>query len=192
MRKLLLLLLCLLPQLTTWADDKATTFSDGFFIVNEDWYGTNNSTINWFGYDGEITTRVVQTVNGADVQLGCTAPVGTISNGRMYVTCKQPQDPGASVTGGRLTVLDASTMQVLKQIQEFPNGGDGRDVCAVSDSKVYVGSTMGIYFWTLRRWSSSAWWRALRLRANSTLVRLAPSSQRRVRSMPSARTGACS
>lgn len=145
MRKLLLLLLCLLPQLTTWADDKATTFSDGFFIVNEDWYGTNNSTINWFGYDGEITTRVVQAVNGADVQLGCTAPVGTISNGRMYVTCKQPQDPGASVTGGRLTVLDASTMQVLKQIQEFPNGGDGRDVCAVSDSKVYVGSTMGIY-----------------------------------------------
>lgn len=146
MRKLLLFLFCLLPSLATWADDtQTTTFSDGFFIVNEDWYGHCNSTINWFGYDGEITKRVVQTVNGTSTQLGCTAPVGIISNGRMYVTSKQAKDPGASVTGGRLTVLDATTMQVVKQFPEFPNGGDGRDVCAVSDQKVYVGSTMGIY-----------------------------------------------
>lgn len=146
MRKLLLLfLLCLLPSLAATADDKEANFSDGFFIVNEDWYGHCNSTINWFGHDGRITKRVVQTVNGQAVQLGCTAPVGVISNGRMYVTSKQAQDPGASVAGGRLTVLDATTMNVLSQFQEFPNGGDGRDVCAVSDSKVYVGSTQGIY-----------------------------------------------
>lgn len=145
MRKhLLLFLLCLLPSLAILADDKGLEFSDGFFIVNEDWYGHNNSTVNWFGHDGQIVRRVVQTVNGSSVQLGCTAPVGVIADGKMFVTSKQERDPGASVTGGRLTVLDAATMRVIKQWQQFPSGGDGRDVCAVTDAKVYVGSTGGV------------------------------------------------
>lgn len=145
LKHLFLFLLCLLPSLAMWADDKEFQFSDGFFIVNEDWYGHNNSTINWFGHDGQIVRRVVQTVNGANVQLGCTAPVGVIAGGKMFVTSKQEQDPGQSVVGARLTVLDAMTMKVVKQWTQFPNGGDGRDVCAVSDSKVYVGTTGGIY-----------------------------------------------
>lgn len=145
LKHLFLFLLCLLPSLAMWADDKEFQFSDGFFIVNEDWYGHNNSTINWFGHDGQIVRRVVQTVNGANVQLGCTAPVGVIAGGKMFVTSKQEQDPGASVTGGRLTVLDAETMRVIKQWQQFPSGGDGRDVCAVTEAKVYVGSTQGVY-----------------------------------------------
>lgn len=145
LKHLFLFLLCLLPSLAMWADDKGLQFSDGFFIVNEDWYGHNNSTINWFGHDGQIVRRVVQTVNGANAQLGCTAPVGVIAGGKMFVTSKQEQDPGQSVVGGRLTVLDAMTMKLIKQWEVFPNGGDGRDVCAVSDSKVYVGTTGGLY-----------------------------------------------
>ena len=144
-RNLLFLLVIVFCSLRAYADDKLTSFSDGFFIVNEDWYGHNNSTINWFGNDGTITTRVVQTVNGSDHQLGCTAPVGKIWNGLMYITSKQAQDPGANVTGGRLTVCDAKTMKFVKKWEEFPNGGDGRDVCGVSADKVYVGSTNGIY-----------------------------------------------
>lgn len=145
LKHLFLFLLCLLPSLAMWADDKEFKFSDGFFIVNEDWYGHNNSTINWFGHDGQIVRRVVQTVNGANAQLGCTAPVGAIAGGKMFVTSKQEQDLGQSVVGGRLTVLDAMTMKLIKQWDVFPNGGDGRDVCAVSDSKVYVGTTGGVY-----------------------------------------------
>lgn len=144
-KHLLFLLLCLLPSLCAVADDKELKFSDGFFIVNEDWYGHNNSTINWFGNDGEIVRRVVQTVNGQGVQLGCTAPVGAYSGDYMFVTSKQEQDPGQNVVGARLTALDAKTMKFVKKWEQFPNGGDGRDVCGVADGKVYVGSTNGIY-----------------------------------------------
>ncbi len=125
-------------------------YSNGTFIVNEDWYGHQNSTINFLTDDGEWVYRVVQKENPG-VELGCTAQYGQIYGGKFYVMSKQEQDPGASVTGGRINILDAKTMKMEKQIQTISTDGsgtsnaDGRGFLGVDEHKGYVGTSNGIF-----------------------------------------------
>lgn len=128
----------------------ASNYSHGTFIVNEDWYGHQNSTVNFLSQDGEWTYRVVQKENPG-VELGCTAQYGQIYGGKFYIMSKQEKDPGASITGARLTILNAKTMKVEKQLQNIStdaNGGsnaDGRGFLGVDEHKGYVGTSNGIY-----------------------------------------------
>lgn len=143
-------------------------FSSGVFVLNEDWYGHQNSTINmWYPDNTDdpynlVRYRVFQSVNG--LELGCTAQYGQMFGGRLYVMAKQHKDPGATMSGGRLTVIDASTMKCLCQLEVInPRGvaddsgsaaggivsgtalGDGRACCGVTPQKVYLGTSNGIY-----------------------------------------------
>ncbi len=119
-------------------------FTDGCLIVNEDWFGHNNSTVNHLSSDGTFTYRVIQAVNGSDVQLGCTAPIGVIYGDRFYVTSKQPKDGGASVSGGRLSVFHWPSLKILNKFEELPGGGDGRSFVGVDEHKGYVSTSNGI------------------------------------------------
>lgn len=143
-------------------------FASGVFVLNEDWYGHQNSTINMWYPDNEddpynqVFYRVFQAVNG--LELGCTAQYGQVFGDRIYIMAKQHKDPGASVAGGRLTVVDARTMRCLAQLPVInPDGsasddgntqtgvisgaalGDGRACCGVTPEKVYLGTSNGIY-----------------------------------------------
>lgn len=126
-------------------------YTDGVFIVNEDWYGHQNSTINFLSNDGEWTYRVVQKENGDSVQLGCTNQYGQIYGGKFYLVAKQDKDPGASVTGARFTVCDAKTMKVICQLPYIAQNdhgtsiADGRGCLAVDENKVYISTSNGIY-----------------------------------------------
>ena len=128
----------------------ASDYSHGVFIVNEDWYGHQNSTVNFLSQDGEWTYRVVQKENPG-VELGCTAQYGQIYGGKFYIMSKQDKDPGADITGGRLTILDAKTMKVEKQLQNIStdandkSNADGRGFLGVDEHKGYVGTSNGIY-----------------------------------------------
>ncbi len=125
-------------------------YTKGTFIVNEDWYGHQNSTINFLTDEGEWIYRVVQKENPGR-QLGCTAQYGTIYGDRFYVMSKQEKDPGATVEGARLTVLDAKTMKILKQIpfialnEQGQSIADGRGFLGVDEHKAYIGTSNGIY-----------------------------------------------
>ncbi|MDE6693129.1 MAG: DUF5074 domain-containing protein [Muribaculaceae bacterium] len=124
-------------------------YTAGTFIVNEDWYGHQNSTINFLTDGGEWVYRVIQRENEG-VQLGCTAQYGTIYGGKMYITSKQDKDPGAKVEGGRLTIADAKTMKVEKQFQTITANGytgraDGRAFLGVNEHKGYMGTSNGIF-----------------------------------------------
>lgn len=136
------------------SDPNASDYSHGVFIVNEDWYGHQNSTVNFLSQDGEWTYRVVQKENPG-VELGCTAQYGQIYGGKFYVMSKQAKDPGASITGARLTILDAKTMKLEKQFQNIStdaNGNsnaDGRAFLGVNEHKGYVGTNNGIYVFDL-------------------------------------------
>ena len=89
---------------------ESTGYRDGVFIVNEDWYGHQNSTVNWISDDWEWSYRVFQQANEGK-ELGCTNQYGQIYGGKFYLIAKQEKDPGASVKGGRITVADARTMK---------------------------------------------------------------------------------
>lgn len=137
-----------LPALTS--EPVQVDYSKGTFIVNEDWYGHQNSTLNFLTDDGEWIYRVIQKENPG-VEIGATAQYGAIYGDKFFVMAKQPKDPGASITGGRITVCDAKTMKVLKQIENIAvddNGSsiaDGRGFLGVDEHKAYVGTSNGIY-----------------------------------------------
>lgn len=134
---------------SVWASDGKADYRDGVFIVNEDWYGHQNSTVNWLSRDGEWSYRVFQTANAEKGnQLGCTNQYGQIYGDRFFLIAKQEKDPGASVTGGRITVADARTMEMLFQSPLIdPSGSqcDGRGYLGVDLHKGYISSSNGIW-----------------------------------------------
>jgi len=135
------------------ADD--IDYTKGVFFVNEDWYGHQNSTVNYLlpdDPDGNFWHyRVVQTENPGK-ELGCTNQFGTIWKGRFYFIAKQEKDPGAGITGGRITVADARSMKILYQSSVIdPSGAqcDGRGFLGVDEHKGYISSSNGVWIFDL-------------------------------------------
>lgn len=118
-------------------------YTKGTFIVNEDWYGHQNSSVNFLSDDGTWTYNAFQKENPGH-ELGCTSQFGTIYGDLLYIVSKQEKDPSASVTGSRLAVIDAKTMKVKKEFTSI-NGADGRSFVGVDVTKGYIGTSNGIY-----------------------------------------------
>lgn len=110
-------------------------FADGFFIVNEGWFGHDNGSINWIAGDGVAYYNVDKKTNNGVNVLGNTSQYGIVYGDNMYVMSKQAP---------RLVVMDAQTLEVRKSFDEI-NGGDGRAILGVDENKIYVGSSAGIY-----------------------------------------------
>lgn len=121
-------------------------YSKGVFIINEDWFGHNNSTVNYLSPDAPDGNywhyRVFQS-NNEGHELGVTAEAGEIWNGRFYIICKQPSDKG-----GRVNVANAKTMEMEYQLADIdPDGGnvDGRTFIGVDEHKGYLSSSNGVW-----------------------------------------------
>ncbi len=130
-------------------------YTDGIFVINEDWYGHQNSTVNFLMPDATDGIywryRIFQTENPG-YELGCTNQYGALWHGRLYMIAKQEKDPGADITGGRISVANAKTMKLITQLQLIdPSGAqcDGRAFCGVSAEKGYVSSSNGIWILNL-------------------------------------------
>lgn len=129
-------------------------YTDGFWVLSEDWYGHQNSTINWMTTpEREWYYRVFQEENPG-YELGCTSQYGTVFADRLYIVSKQDRDPGADRQGGRLTVCDARSMQVLAQLPSIglaqaANGYryqvDGRAFAGYDEHKGYVTTNNGVW-----------------------------------------------
>lgn len=126
-------------------------YTGGVFVVNEDWYGHQNSTVNFLrpdDPDGEYWEYRVIQANNPGMELGCTNQYGAIHDGRLFLIAKQEKDPGASITGGRITVADARTLKILAQLQLIdPSGAqcDGRGFVGIDSHKGYVTSSNGVW-----------------------------------------------
>lgn len=112
-------------------------YTQGVFMVNEDWFGHNNSTTNYLTRDGKF-------VYNNTTEIGATACFGAAWGNRYYIIAKQAKDGGATVEGGRITICDANTMRIIKQIKDI-DGKDGRSFCGVDEHKAYVSTSEGIY-----------------------------------------------
>ena len=115
-----------------------TDYTQGVFMVNEDWYGHNNSTTNYLTRDGKF-------VYNNTTEIGATACFGAAWGNRYYIIAKQAKDGGAKVEGGRITICDANTMHIIKQIKDINGNEDGRSFCGVDEHKAYVSTSRGIY-----------------------------------------------
>lgn len=113
-------------------------YTKGVFMVNEDWFGHNNSTTNYLTRDGKF-------VYNNTTEIGATACFGAAWGNRYYIIAKQAKDGGAKVEGGRITICDANTMRIIKQIKDINGNEDGRSFCGVDEHKAYVSTSRGIY-----------------------------------------------
>lgn len=131
---------------------EAGNYTDGVFIVNEDWFGHSNSTVNFYSTDGEWTYRAFQLENPG-ISLGCTNQFGAIYGDRFYFISKQDQDGGEKErTGARVTVANAVTLQAIAQHKTIdPDGAkaDGRGFLGVDEHKGYISTNTSIYVMNL-------------------------------------------
>lgn len=128
-------------------------YSKGVFVVNEDWFGHQNSTVNFLTDQGEWYYRVFQKENEG-MELGGTSNFGTIYGDKFYIVSKQDKDPGATITGGRLTVCDARTLKCIKQFpviseKDGKSNADGRAFLGVNEHKGYISTSNGIYIFDM-------------------------------------------
>lgn len=107
-------------------------YTKGAYMVNEDWTGHRNSTVNFLSKDGTFVYDHVK-------NLGVTACYGTFFGNRFYAISKQ--DGGY----GRISVCDANSTRVIKQIKDIDGNNEGRSFCGVDEHKAYVSTSRGIY-----------------------------------------------
>jgi hypothetical protein len=123
----------------------ATDFTNGFFMVNEEWFGHTNGSVNFINNDGSVNYRVYSIANSSQA-FGATTQNGTIYGDKFYFISKQAADGGDSMytPGGRLVVANAQNMQ---KIAGFDNigGGDGRSFVGVNENTGYIGASNGIF-----------------------------------------------
>lgn len=118
-------------------------YTQGVFVLNEGSFNNENASVNHLADDGSWSYYVAK-------EIGATGCYCTPWGNRYYIMAKQPKDAGAKVSGGRITICDANSMRILKQIENIgSNGGDGRSFCGVDEHKAYVSTSNGIYVFDL-------------------------------------------
>ena len=114
-------------------------YTQGVFVLNEGSFNHENASVNHLAYDGSWSYYVAK-------EIGATGCYCTPWGNRYYIMAKQAKDPGAEVSGGRITICDANSMRILKQIETIgSNGVEGRSFCGVDEHKAYVSTSNGIY-----------------------------------------------
>lgn len=133
----------------TPATKQLTTYDEGVYIVNEDWYGHNSGSINFYNTATDELFHNIHQTPASSTVLGVTTQYGTLHAGRLYLMSKQ--DKGGSVSeGSRLAIVNASTMQPITTFATLPNGGDGRAFAALTDSLAYVTTSKGLLAFNLQ------------------------------------------
>lgn len=136
--------------------EEEVDYTKGVFFVNEDWYGHQNSTVNFLREDGTWDYRIFKKANPGK-ELGCTTQYGTIYGDKFYLVSKQQQDPGAKIKGSRLAVCDPKTMKCLKEFEFIATDekgksiADGRSFLGVDERKGYIGTSNGIWVYDIEK-----------------------------------------
>ena len=148
MRTISTVVFAFLLALTALAQDY--TFTNGIIFVNEDRYGPNQGSLNFYNYDyDEMEYNVYAFVNPS-TKLGVTTQQGQLYGGRLFIVSKQANgnESSGSTIGSRLAVLDAATLKQQGGILRFgaqDSVYDGRCYCAVSPDKGYMATSAGIF-----------------------------------------------
>ncbi|MDR2235954.1 MAG: DUF5074 domain-containing protein [Chryseobacterium sp.] len=127
----------------------STDFTNGFFMVNEDWFGHRNGSVNFIPNSGDIGYRVYSEVNDNQA-FGATTQYGTIYGDKFYFISKQAADGNDTqyTPGGRLVIANAQTMQKIVGFDDI-GGGDGRSFVGVNEHKGYIGASNGIFLFNI-------------------------------------------
>lgn len=141
--KKILLMIAAVASLTAAAETVAgVDYEDGIFLLNEGAYGYVHGFIYFRSSDGTMVYRAPEVENGNSTQLGVTTQFGTVYGGKLYACAKQAAYNDEAY-GARVTVLDAKTLKVVKELKNLPGGVDGRAIMLTEDA-AYISTSGGI------------------------------------------------
>jgi len=135
MKKFLLSIFTIVAIQTSFAQTKE--YTNGVFILNEDWFGHANGSINFMNPDYSIDYNIYKTAN-TNEELGVTPPFATIYGDNFFIVSKQ---------GNRLVVADSKTLQKKASFETI--GGDGRSFVGVDAKTGYLGTSSGLYLFDI-------------------------------------------
>ena len=150
MRYTFVILLAVLASLMV-GEAQEYTFTNGIFFVNEDRYGPNQGSINFYNYDYDEMEYNVYAIVNPTTKLGVTTQSGQLFGGKFFLVSKQANgnESSGSTIGSRLAVLDAVTLQQQGSLLRFGEDADsvydGRSYCAVNSGKGYISTSAGIF-----------------------------------------------
>jgi len=127
------------------------TFTNGIIFVNEDRYGPNQGSLNYYNYDYDEMEYNVYALVNPDTKLGVTTQSGQLFGDHLFLVSKQANgsEASGSTIGSRLAVLDASTLKQQGSVLRFGESADsvydGRSYCGVTATKGYVSTSAGIF-----------------------------------------------
>ncbi len=123
-------------------DVRDVDFTNGVFIVNEDWFGHAKGSVNYLTNDNRFVYNTFKSENrGSD--LGVTTQFGTIYGDKFYFMSKQAP---------RLVITDASTLKQEASFDEINAGvamTDGRAFVGITPQKGYISTYRGIYVYNI-------------------------------------------
>ncbi|MDR0699473.1 MAG: Ig-like domain-containing protein [Tannerella sp.] len=109
-------------------------YSDGVFIINEDWAFHNEGSVNFLYNDGRIDYDAFKHANHTPLYaLGSVAQYGAIYGDKFYIVSKNQFC---------FAVADARTLELHKSFAVM--GGEGRSFLGVDEHTGYVGTSNGI------------------------------------------------
>ncbi|HWV66549.1 DUF5074 domain-containing protein [Chitinophaga sp.] len=108
-------------------------FENGFFLVNEGWFGHGPGDVNFYrNGEDSVYQDVFQRTNPGKT-LGTTTGYGAIYNNKMYLVSKQ----------GAFVVVDPGTMKETGRIDQLPAAGNS--FCGINSSTGLIGTADGVY-----------------------------------------------
>lgn len=109
-------------------------FENGFFIVNEGWWGHEPGDVNFYRNGEDTLYQNVFQRNNPGKTLGTTTQYGAIFNNKMYLVSKE---------GVALVAADAGTMKETGRIDQLP--AEPNSFLGVNTGTGLVGTKGGLY-----------------------------------------------
>ncbi|MCP2026793.1 hypothetical protein L1276_001937 [Flavobacterium sp. HSC-32F16] len=113
-------------------------YENGFFMINEGWFGHGTGTVGFYRYDTKAIEDSVFVKVNPDKDLkpeSSTLEFGTIFNKKLFLVSK---------VGGPVVVADAYSLKEEKRIPA-QGGNDWRAVVAIDDDQALLTSGKGIF-----------------------------------------------
>lgn len=108
-------------------------YDNGFFIVNEGWFGHGPGDVNFYRYGADTVHQNIFQRENPGKTLGTTTDYGAIYNNKIYLISKQ----------GPMVVADAHSMKETGRIAQLP--ADGRAFCGIDNNTGLISTQNGIY-----------------------------------------------
>lgn len=118
-------------------------YTQGFFVVNEDWQGYDNGSVNFVTDANDWKYRAFR-VENTDAKLGPKTRFGTIYGDNFYFVSQQPTMADELGKSAYLVVADAKTLR-KKASLTIGDGCEGGAFLGIDAQKGYIGTDNGIF-----------------------------------------------